>query len=139
VYVTTNPRDRVEIEVDVLIAPVVGPEVLMGSTRMKSATAQKMVLNMISTAAMVRLGKVYENMMVDLVATSRKLEERSLRVLMVATGLSYAGAKETLAAAGGNVKRAIVMTLAGVGREAADGALLAAGGLTRDALRRLGR
>lgn len=138
VYVTTNPRSRVTLEADVVIAPVVGPEVLMGSTRMKSATAQKMVLNMITTASMVRLGKVYENMMVDLMATSRKLEERSRRVLMLATGLSYAEARERLGAACGSVKRAIVMTLADVGSDDADAALAAANGFTRGALERLG-
>lgn len=136
-YVTTNSRERVNIEVDVLIAPVVGPEVLMGSTRMKSATAQKMILNMITTASMVRLGKVHENMMVDLMATSRKLEERSKRVVMLATGLEYAEAAERLTAAGGSVKRAIVMALSGADRATADAALEASGGFTRGALERL--
>jgi N-acetylmuramic acid 6-phosphate etherase len=73
VYVTTNPRSEFNLKVDVAICPEVGPEVVMGSTRMKSGTAQKLVLNMITTSAMVRLGKVYENMMIDLQLTNRKL------------------------------------------------------------------
>ncbi|HYM81126.1 MAG TPA: N-acetylmuramic acid 6-phosphate etherase, partial [Candidatus Limnocylindria bacterium] len=75
-YVTCTPRSEFRLDVDVAICPVVGPEVVMGSTRMKAGTAQKLVLNMITTAAFVRMGKVYENMMVDLMATSEKLVER---------------------------------------------------------------
>ncbi len=133
-FLTTNPPERVELTVDVLIAPDVGPEPIMGSTRMKSGTAQKMVLNMLTTASMVRLGKVYGNMMVDLRATSRKLTERSKRVLMLATGLGYDDAEAALEAASGHVKRAIVMVLAGVTAEHADEALAAAGGQVRGAL-----
>lgn len=133
-YLTTNPPDNVTVAVDVVIAPDVGPEVLMGSTRMKSGTAQKLVLNMITTASMVRLGKVYRNMMVDLLATSEKLTERSKRVLMTATGLRYEEAERRLREADGSVKRAIVTTLSGASREAVDEALRAAGGHVRQAL-----
>ena len=88
-YITTNPRAEFDLDVDVAICPEVGPEVLMGSTRMKSGTAQKLVLNMLTTTAMVRLGKVYENMMVDLQLTNQKLVERSKRIVMMATGVEY--------------------------------------------------
>ena len=83
IFVTTNPRSQFNLDVDVAICPEVGPEVIMGSTRMKSGTAQKMVLNMITTAVMIKLGKVYENMMVDLQMTNKKLEERSKRIVMI--------------------------------------------------------
>ncbi|MGB6649866.1 MAG: N-acetylmuramic acid 6-phosphate etherase, partial [Bacteroidota bacterium] len=89
IYVTTNPRSEFDLAVDVAICPEVGPEVLMGSTRMKSGTAQKLVLNMVTTTAMVRLGKVYENMMVDLQLTNNKLVERAKRIIMLATGVDY--------------------------------------------------
>ncbi len=120
VFVTTNPKSLLSTPalaglqrcLDVAICPVVGPEVIMGSTRMKSGTAQKMVLNMITTAAMIRLGKVFGNMMVDLKLNSRKLEERAKRVIMAATGDDYESASGALAAAGGHVKTAIVMRLA---------------------------
>jgi len=81
----------------------------MGSTRMKSGTAQKLVLNMITTTSMIRLGKVYQNMMVDLKMNSKKLEERAKRVLMITTGVNYKTADKTLKKAKGHVKTAIVM------------------------------
>jgi N-acetylmuramic acid 6-phosphate etherase len=109
IYVTTNPRSDFNLEVDVAICPEVGPEVLMGSTRMKSGTAQKLVLNMITTTTMVRLGKVYENMMVDLQLTNNKLVERAKRIIMLATGVDYATAEEHLQRAEGHVKTALVM------------------------------
>jgi N-acetylmuramic acid 6-phosphate etherase len=134
IFLTTNPRDSLSIDVDVAICPVVGPEALMGSTRMKSGTAQKLVLNMITTASMVRLGKVYENMMVDLMATSAKLRERSRRTLMIVTGLEYDGAVRALEAARGSVKTAIVMVRSGVSLEEARARLAAAGGFVRSAI-----
>ena len=106
----------------------------MGSTRMKAGTAQKLVLNMISTATMVRLGKLYENMMVDLLATSQKLVERGRRTLMTVTGLDYDAACARLDEAGGSVKTAIVMTLAQVDRAVAEARLAAAGGFVREAV-----
>lgn len=81
-FVTCNPRSQFSLDVDVAICPDVGPEPIMGSTRMKSGTATKLVLNMISTATMIRLGKVYENMMVDLQMTNQKLVERSKKIVM---------------------------------------------------------
>ena len=116
------------------ICPVTGPEVIMGSTRMKAGTATKLVLNMISTAAMVRLGKVYGNMMVDLVATSQKLRERSKRLIMMVTGVDYATAALCLAEAGGRVKTALVMQLLGLDRLEAEERLRHASGFVRAAL-----
>ena len=114
IYLTTNPRSEFDLEVDVAICPEVGAEVLMGSTRMKSGTAQKLVLNMITTTAMVKLGKVYENMMVDLQLTNNKLVERAKRIVMIATGIDYAAAEEYLQKADGHVKTALVMIQAQV-------------------------
>ncbi len=133
-YVTCNPRTDFDLEVDVAICPVVGPEVIMGSTRMKSGTAQKLVLNMLTTASMIRLGKVYENMMVDLQMTNRKLVERSKRTVMTVTGVSYAEAGALLDHAGGHVKTALVMHLAGVNAEDAAKRLEKAGGFVRAAI-----
>ena len=134
IYVTTNPRKDFDLDVDVAICPEVGPEVLMGSTRMKSGTAQKLVLNMLTTTAMVRLGKVYENMMVDLQLTNQKLVERSKRIVMIATGADYEQATEVLAKTGGHVKSAIVMVKANVSLDEARRRIDAAGGFVRGAI-----
>lgn len=141
-YVTTNPRSRfyspefaeVAEVVDVAICPEVGPEVIMGSTRMKSGTAQKLVLNMITTAAMVRLGKVYENMMIDLQMTNQKLRERSKRIVMTITGVGYEDAADYLDKAEGHVKTALVMIKAGVNRDEAQQRLERADGFVRAAI-----
>lgn len=98
---------------EVAIVPVVGPEVIMGSTRMKAGTADKMVLNMISTAVMVRLGKTYQNLMVDLSASNKKLRDRSVRIIMQAVGVSRWEAEEALRASGGGLKSALLMLLCG--------------------------
>lgn len=113
VFITTVSADQVALseEVDYMIDIPVGPEVVMGSTRMKSGTAQKMVLNMLSTGAMIRLGKIYENVMVDLQLTNKKLEERAKRIVMMLTDCSYEKAESVLNEAGGHVKTAIVMIL----------------------------
>lgn len=137
VYVTCNPRAEMDIEVDVAICPVVGPEVIMGSTRMKAGTATKLVLNMLTTTAMIKLGKVYENMMVDLQMTSRKLEERSKRTVMTVTGLSYEKAEQLLHRAEGHVKTALVMHLANVGKNKARKALGKTQGFVREAIKEL--
>ncbi|MFH0777611.1 MAG: N-acetylmuramic acid 6-phosphate etherase [Candidatus Eisenbacteria bacterium] len=136
VYVTCNPRSGIDFPVDVAVCPEVGPEVIMGSTRMKAGTAQKMVLNMITTAAMIQMGKVFENMMVDLMATSRKLVERSKRVVMIVTGVDYDTAGESLRRAGGSVKKAIVMIEGGVDAKAAGRLLEQSSGFVRQALKR---
>jgi N-acetylmuramic acid 6-phosphate etherase len=119
---------------DVAIEVPTGTEVLMGSTRLKAGTAQKLVLNMISTATMVRLGKVYRNLMVDLRATNEKLVERSKRIIMFATGVSYGEAEELLNRADGQVKAAILMAAAGVEKSLAQTLLAEAGGFLRKAL-----
>jgi len=142
IYVTTNPRaalrktpfSDLRKNIDVAICPQVGPEVIMGSTRMKSGTAQKMVLNMLTTATMIRLGKVYENMMVDLKMNSNKLEERAKRVLMIATGVNYNTAAITLEKSGGHVKTAIVMIKANVSVKEARKRLKDAQGFVRMAI-----
>lgn len=116
---------------DVVISVAVGPEVIAGSTRLRAGTATKMVLNMLTTAAMVRLGKVYENLMVDLQATNEKLAARALRIV---EALGGPGASRALAAAGGRVKTAVVMLRLGVGRAEAERRLARAGGILRRAL-----
>lgn len=120
VLVSTNDRKTVEgfaPNVDVLICPLVGPEAITGSTRMKSGTAQKMVLNMITTTAMVLIGKTYGNVMVDLQLTNEKLRERAKRIVMTIGDVSYDAATLLLEAAGGHVKTALVMALTGRSRE----------------------
>ena len=134
VYVTCTPRSEFTLEVDVAICPVVGPEVVMGSTRMKAGTAQKLVCNMLSTASFIRIGKVYENMMVDLLANSQKLVERGRRTVMTATGCDYAAAGHAIEAAGKSVKVAIVMLKAGCSREEAERRLADSDGFVRVAL-----
>lgn len=123
IFVTTVPAAQTPAEPDIMIDIPVGPEVIMGSTRMKSATAQKMVLNMISTGAMVRQGKVYENVMVDLMQTNNKLRERARRIIMMFTDAGYEEAAETLQTAGGHVKTALLMQLGGLDRAAAEALL----------------
>ena len=133
-FVTTIPREDLDVEPDVAICPVVGPEVIMGSTRMKSGTAQKLVLNMITTAAMVRIGKVYENMMVDLRRTSEKLVERGIRTVMMVTGVEYEEADDVLDRCDGHVKTAIVIILADVEVDEARRRLDATDGFVRPAI-----
>jgi N-acetylmuramic acid 6-phosphate etherase len=135
VFITSNPRKEFNIkEVDVAICPEVGPEVIMGSTRMKSGTAQKLILNMITTTAMIRIGKVYENMMIDLQMTNQKLVERSKRIVMIITGVSYEEAEKYLKEAKGNVKTALVMILANVPYEEAVRRLKLSEGFVRQAI-----
>jgi N-acetylmuramic acid 6-phosphate etherase len=136
IFLVANP-EPVEGQIenaDVAIAVVVGPEVVAGSTRMKAGTAQKLVLNMITTAAMVQLGKTYENWMVDLQATSAKLRERSKRILALTAGISYEEADKTLRKARGSVKQALVMAKLGCPAREADRRLKAADGFVYRAL-----
>lgn len=134
-YVTCNPRSKFDIkEVDVAICPYVGPEVVMGSTRMKSGTAQKLVLNMLTTTAMIRMGKVYENMMIDLQMTNKKLIERAKRIVMTITGVDYETATSFLIKAEWHVKTALVMIKAGVSVEEAVKRLEFADGFVRKAI-----
>ena len=135
IYVTCNPRDEFNIkEVDIAICPYVGPEVIMGSTRMKSGTAQKLVLNMLTTASMIRLGKIYENMMIDLQMTNKKLVERSKRIVMTITGVNYEKAADILKKADGHVKTALVMIKANVSAPEARTRLKKADGFVRKAI-----
>jgi N-acetylmuramic acid 6-phosphate etherase len=128
-FVLCTPPEEWMLQVyDVVIAPLVGPEVVTGSTRMKAGTATKLVLNTVTTAAMIRLGKVFGNLMVDLRATNQKLQDRSERILMETLDLDRQAAAQLLARAGGSVKTAMVMQWLGVGRAEAGRRLLRAGG-----------
>lgn len=131
VIACTPPRDDLAERADVAIIAVTGPEVVTGSTRLKAGTATKMILNMLTTGAMVRLGKTCGNLMVDLQATNAKLRDRSERILMETCDLPRAGARNLLDAAGGHVKTAIVMHHIGVSREEAARRLAAASGVIR--------
>ncbi|MDO8500654.1 MAG: N-acetylmuramic acid 6-phosphate etherase [Gemmatimonadaceae bacterium] len=126
--------DSVLNVVDVAIVPITGPEVVTGSTRLKAGTATKLVLNMITTGAMIRLGKTYGNLMVDLRATNNKLEGRSERIVVEVCGVTREEARALLEAADKSVKTAIVMQKLGVGREDALAALDRAGGVIRRAI-----
>jgi N-acetylmuramic acid 6-phosphate etherase len=116
---------------DVVINPVVGPEALTGSTRLKAGTATKLVLNTLTTGAMIRLGKVYGNLMVDLMAMSAKLKDRGERIVMECTGVSREEARKAIQGAEGSVKLAIVMARRGVSAVEARRLLDAAGGFVR--------
>jgi N-acetylmuramic acid 6-phosphate etherase len=120
--------------VDHEVAAVVGPEVIAGSTRMKAGTAQKLLLNTISTVTMVRLGKTHGNLMVDLVASNAKLRRRARSAVAIATGAPDGEVDAALAASGGDVKVAIVSLLTGLDAAAARARLDAAGGVVRRAL-----
>lgn len=134
IYITATPREKLDVPCDVTICPVTGPEVIMGSTRMKAATATKLVLNMLTTASMIRIGKVYENMMVDLQPTSEKLIERGKRTIMIVTGVDYDTASNVLKKAKYNVKTAIVMILANIGYKTAKERLKKYNGFVRTAI-----
>lgn len=131
----THPADWMLEVYDVVIAPLVGPEVVTGSTRMKAGTATKLVLNTLTTGAMIRLGKVYGNLMVDLRATNEKLRDRSERILMETLDLDRDAARDLLARAGGSVKTAMVMDWCGTDRDDATRVLLRAGGRLGDVLK----
>ncbi len=115
VFVTCAPEAADDLLADVVINPVVGPEVVTGSTRMKAGTATKLVLNTLTTAAMVRIGKVYGDLMVDLRATSEKLRDRAERIVMDTTGVDRDAARDLLKRAHGHAKAAIVIEKRGVG------------------------
>lgn len=132
--VTTNRPCEMDDYVDVLIAPVVGPEPVSGSTRMKSGTAQKLVLNMLTTMTMVRIGKTYGNLMVDLRATNEKLVHRAKRLIQQVVGADEAAAARLFEEAGGDTKLAILMGLTGTDAEEARLRLDSAGGVLRKAM-----
>jgi N-acetylmuramic acid 6-phosphate etherase len=114
IFVTCDPRTELQTFVDLTIAPSVGPEVIAGSTRLKAGTATKLVLNMLTTASMVRIGKTYGNLMVDVQTGSEKLRDRARRIITIVTGLEYDGAEKLLRRAHWNVKAAIVMQKTGL-------------------------
>ena len=132
--ISCTPESELARAVDIAITPLVGPEVVAGSTRMKAGTAQKLVLNMLSTAACVRLGYVYSNLMVNVQPKNHKLVDRARRIIAQAAGVSYERAGELLAESGSSVRTGIVMAKAGVGREEAERRLAAAGGRISKAL-----
>ena len=134
VLISADPGAAAASEVDVFIGIDTGPEVVTGSTRMKAATAQKLVLNSFSTAIMVRLGRVYQNFMIDLVATNAKLRGRMISILMEATGHDEAACTEAFGAAGGDLRLALVALLSGAGRDDARAALERSGQRVRDAI-----
>jgi N-acetylmuramic acid 6-phosphate etherase len=125
------PPDATLAAADIAIVAITGPEVVTGSTRLKAGTATKLILNMITTGAMIRLGKTYGNLMVDLRATNVKLADRSERIVAEVSGVERGVARELLAQAGGSVKLAIVMHALEITREEAEGRLQDAGGVIR--------
>ncbi|HEY0854579.1 MAG TPA: N-acetylmuramic acid 6-phosphate etherase [Devosia sp.] len=134
VALTCNPESPIAAMADISIAPVVGPEVITGSTRMKSGTAQKLVLNMLSTASMVRIGKTYGNLMVDMIASNKKLVARAARMVSQATGATLAEAEDALTKAGNHSKLAILMILTGDDADTAREKLKTASGVLRRAI-----
>jgi len=134
IFVTTVPEEQLTVDADVIIDVPVGPEVIMGSTRMKSGTAQKMILNMISTGAMIRQGKIYENVMVDLMLTNKKLVERAKRIILTFTGKSYDESTRLLESADGHVKTALLMGLKELSKSEATKLLRIHNGFIRKAL-----
>lgn len=134
ILITTVSAEQVDIEVDFMIDVPVGPEVIMGSTRMKSATAQKMILNMLSTGSMIRLGKIFENVMVDLQLTNKKLEERARKIVMMLANVNYDEAGEWLHKANSHVKTALIMAIGGLNLDEATKKLKQNDGFIRKAL-----
>ena len=131
VYLITNPKPYSATIVDVTISVDTGPEIITGSTRMKAGTATKLVLNMISTASMVRLGKIYGNLMVDLMAVNDKLVDRGTRIIEQLTGLGYEASRQKLFDAGKSVKVAVVMVRNNCNKISAEKLLSDAGGFLR--------
>ena len=123
VSIASNPNSAMANIVDIAIDTVVGPEVLTGSSRLKSGTAQKLVLNMLTTASMILMGKCYQNLMVDVQASNEKLKARAIRIVMQATDCDKALAEETLKQADQNAKLAIMMILSGLDRAQAESLL----------------
>jgi len=134
VGMSCTPDSELARAVEIAITPLTGPEVVTGSTRMKAGTAQKLVLNMLTTAAFIRLGYVYGNLMVNVQPRNAKLADRARRIVAQAAGVSDERAREWLAAAGDQVRVAILMARTGIGREDAERRLAAAGGSITKAL-----
>jgi N-acetylmuramic acid 6-phosphate etherase len=134
IFVTCDPRSELQTFVDLTIAPAVGPEVIAGSTRLKAGTATKMVLNMLTTASMIRIGKTYGNLMVDVQTGSEKLKDRARRIIGIVTGLEYDDADKLLQRAHWNVKAAIVMQKSGLSYPKSLARLRKAHDFVRDAI-----
>ncbi|NGQ94890.1 N-acetylmuramic acid 6-phosphate etherase [Brevibacillus sp. SYP-B805] len=134
ISLSCNPVATINQGVDVAINVVVGPEVVTGSTRLKAGTATKLVLNMLTTGSMIKLGKVYGNLMVNVQATNQKLRERVKTIIRAATGVGYAEAERLAQEAGGDARLAIVMQKTGLGAQEAARLLAAAGGNVRHAI-----
>jgi N-acetylmuramic acid 6-phosphate etherase len=134
IFITCDPHSELQTFVDLTIAPAVGPEVIAGSTRLKAGTATKIVLNMLTTAAMIRFGKTYGNLMVDVQTGSDKLKDRARRIIALVTGLEYADADRLLRRAHWNVKAAIVMQKSKLTYPRALARLRKAHGFIRDAI-----
>ena len=134
IFLSCNKVDENSIYADLIISPIVGPEVVTGSTRMKAGTATKLVLNMVTTTAMIKLGKVYGNLMVDLRAVNNKLVDRACRILNTVTGIELEAAKKLLTEAENNLKVAIVMQLGELDREQAISKLDEVNGVVRNAV-----
>lgn len=134
IAIVCNANTPLAREVDISIAPLVGPEVIAGSTRLKAGTAQKMVLNMLSTGTMILLGKTFGNLMVDVQTTNYKVRQRALSIVRQATGLDMVAAETLLVAAGDDVKTAILMERAHLAPEQARARLAAHGNVLRSAL-----
>jgi N-acetylmuramic acid 6-phosphate etherase len=135
VGISCTPNSELARAVNIAITPLPGPEVVAGSTRMRAGTATKLVLNMISTAAMIRLGYVYGNLMVNVQPKNSKLADRARRIIAEASGVTYERAGELLEAAGGSVRTAIVMSRLGLDRASAEARLAQAGGRVSEALK----
>jgi N-acetylmuramic acid 6-phosphate etherase len=133
--ISCTPASELSAAAEIAIAPLPGPEIVTGSTRMKAGTATKLVLNMLSTAAMIRLGYVYGNLMVNVQPTNEKLKDRARRIVAAATGVDAAEAARLLDAAGNRVRTAIVMALCSVDRGEAERKLDAAAGRVSQALK----
>jgi N-acetylmuramic acid 6-phosphate etherase len=133
--ISCTPDSELARAAKIAVTPLVGPEIIAGSTRMKAGTATKLVLNMISTAVMIRLGHVYGNLMVNVEPKNSKLKDRATRIIAESAGVSQARAGDLLGASGGSVKVAIVMSRLAIDRAAAEARLAAAGGRVSEALR----
>lgn len=133
--ISCTPNSELSRAVDIAIEPLPGPEIIAGSTRMKAGTATKLALNMLSTAAMIRLGHVFGNLMVNVQPKNRKLIDRARRIIAQAAGVEPRRAAELLEEAGGSVKRAILMARLGIGHEEAEARLKACGGRVSEALK----
>jgi len=137
--IVCNPESKIKDTAEVAIVPIVGPEAITGSTRMKAGTAQKLILNMISTVAMIRLGYVRGNRMTNMKASNEKLQDRAVRILMNETGIDRSAAEKLLEDAGGDLRVALVMQETGLGRDKSAEFLKQSDFSIKDAIAKAGR